>query len=100
MQINTLLTTVLLIYFILINITGFLAMGTDKKRAIKKTWRISEKQLFMYAMLGGSIGSIAGMKVFHHKTKHKRFQYGMPLILGIQIILLVLIFFGITHFGF
>lgn len=61
-------------------------MGVDKKRAKRGAYRISEKTLFMIAILGGSMGSIAGMNHFRHKTKHWYFKYGMPAILVIQII--------------
>ena len=70
------------------NLVGFFIMGLDKRRAKLKEWRIEEKTLFMIAILGGSIGSILGMKVFRHKTKHKKFTFGMPFIILIQIIIL------------
>ena len=77
----------ILIYFILVNITGFAMMGIDKKRAKRGAWRIPEKTLFLASALGGSIGTWAGMYFFHHKTKHWYFVVGMPLILLAQIIL-------------
>lgn len=79
---------IILIYIVIINLIGFLSMWLDKKKAIKHQYRISEKTLFLLAVLGGSIGSILGMKKFHHKTKHWYFKYGMPLILIIQCILI------------
>ncbi|MDF2801251.1 MAG: hypothetical protein K0S61_1154 [Anaerocolumna sp.] len=91
---------IILIYLIIINVISLIVMGIDKKRAINGKWRISERNLFLYAIIGGSIGSIAGMKIFHHKTKHKQFIYGMPILLLLQIILGFLIFFRITHFSF
>ena len=60
-------------------------MGIDKFKAKNKLWRTKEKTLFVIAMMGGSIGSIIGMYTFRHKTKHNTFVYGMPIILGIQI---------------
>ncbi|OUP22591.1 hypothetical protein B5F29_00925 [Lachnoclostridium sp. An196] len=60
-------------------------MGLDKRKARKNLWRIPEKTLFLSAILGGSAGAIAGMYVFHHKTRHWYFVIGMPLILVIQI---------------
>jgi uncharacterized membrane protein YsdA (DUF1294 family) len=63
-------------------------MGIDKKKAIKKKYRISEKTLFTWAIAGGSIGSIAGMQFFRHKTKHMSFKLGMPLIFVVQAYLL------------
>ena len=77
----------ILIYLILVNITGFAMMGIDKKRAKRGAWRIPEKALFLVSALGGSIGTWAGMYFFHHKTKHWYFVVGMPLILLVQIIL-------------
>ena len=71
----------------MINAVAFLLMGFDKRRARKGAWRIPEKTLFGSALLGGSIGAIAGMQVFRHKTKHLSFQIGMPAILILQIVL-------------
>ena len=75
------------IYLISINVVGLIAIYSDKRRAIDKQWRIPEKTLFLIAIMGGSIGSILGMKMYRHKTKHLSFKYGMPIILMIQIIL-------------
>lgn len=71
-------------YFILLNILGFLSMYIDKEKAKKNKWRIKESTLLMIAVLGGSLGSYAGMKVFRHKTKHAKFKYGIPLIILVQ----------------
>ncbi|MDO4813008.1 MAG: DUF1294 domain-containing protein [Eubacteriales bacterium] len=76
-----------LIYLAAINLVTFLTYGIDKYRAKRGAWRISEKTLFLLPLLGGSVGAIAGMKVFHHKTKHWYFRYGLPLILLAQIAL-------------
>jgi uncharacterized membrane protein YsdA (DUF1294 family) len=78
-----------ILYLILLNITGFAAMGIDKRRAVMKRWRVREKHLFLVALLGGSAGSILGMHHFRHKTKHPRFVYGMPLILILQVLALI-----------
>lgn len=80
----------ILVYLILLNVTGFILMGVDKRKAKQKAWRISERSLFLCSILGGSIGTWAGMYVFHHKTKHWYFVIGMPLILIVQIILLLM----------
>ncbi|MEG1741571.1 MAG: DUF1294 domain-containing protein [Acetivibrio sp.] len=80
----------ILIYLCLINLAGFISMGMDKQKAKKHVYRISEKTLFLYAVLGGSLGSILGMQVFRHKTKHKTFLIGMPLILAVQVLLFIL----------
>ena len=75
----------LLIYLLLINFTGFFAMFLDKQKAKKGKWRIPEKTLFLFAFLGGSLGTTLGMHSFHHKTKHWYFKFGMPMILILQI---------------
>lgn len=85
-----------LIYLLLMNLIGFLSMGWDKRKAKKDGWRVKEKTLFLWAILGGSIGSILGMRVFHHKTRHWYFVVGMPLILLLQIALLVFIGYQIV----
>ena len=74
------------IYLIVINITGLLLMGIDKRKARKNLWRIPEKTFFIVSLIGGSIGTWAGMYVFRHKTKHWYFVIGMPLILILQIV--------------
>lgn len=91
------LTYILTIYGIIINVTGFAAMGIDKYKAKRQLWRISEKTLFTIAILGGSIGSSIGMYKFHHKTKHKSFVIGIPAIISIQIILLLLFYLKIMN---
>lgn len=81
------LKDIVTIYLIVINIIGFLSMYIDKKRAIKKQWRISEKALIIIAIVGGSIGSYLGMQQFRHKTKHSKFKFGIPIIIILQLIL-------------
>ena len=66
-------------YLLIMSVTGFVAMGIDKRRAIKKGWRISERTLLLIALLGGGIGSFLGMRVFRHKTKHLKFTIILPL---------------------
>ena len=78
----------LLYYIVGVNILAFLVYGIDKWRAKKGKWRISEATLLLLAIIGGSIGAWLGMKVWHHKTMHKKFKYGVPAILIIQIILI------------
>ena len=85
------MTKVIIIYAVIINLIGFFSMLIDKRRAIKNKWRIPEKTLFLFAILGGSIGSNAGMRLFRHKTKHWYFVYGMPVILIIQIVIISLL---------
>ena len=78
----------LLYYLIVINVVTFLVYGIDKWKAKQGSWRISEATLLILAAIGGSIGALLGMKVWRHKTMHKKFKYGLPLILIIQIILI------------
>ena len=82
---------IIVLYLIMMNITGFAMMGIDKRKAIKHLWRVRESTLFLIALIGGSVGCILGMRVLHHKTKHLYFVYGMPLFLILQILLSVLI---------
>ena len=77
---------VILIYLAIINLLAFALMGIDKRRAVRHAWRIPEATLFWSAILGGSIGAIAGMRFFRHKTKHWYFRFGMPAILVLQIL--------------
>ena len=83
--------TLILVYLIVINFISFTAMGVDKARARKRLWRIPESTLFVLALIGGSIGSIAGMHLFHHKTRHRRFLYGLPAILILQILIVIML---------
>ena len=71
-----------------INAVTFIVYGIDKYKAKKAKWRIPEATLLLLAVLGGSIGAWMGMKVWHHKTMHKKFKYGIPAILLIQIALM------------
>ena len=75
-------------YLLAINVVAFIMYGIDKYKAKKAKWRIPEATLLLLAVLGGSIGAWMGMKVWHHKTKHKKFKYGIPAILLIQIALM------------
>lgn len=74
-------------YLVIVNIMGLAVMGIDKAKAIKGAWRIPEKTLFLFSLIGGSIGTWAGMYLFHHKTKHWYFVIGMPAILIIQLVI-------------
>ncbi len=79
----------IIIYFIVINLIGFFVMWLDKRKAIKGSWRIPEKTLFLITALGGGIGTIAGMYTFRHKTKKLRFVIGFPFITILEIILII-----------
>ena len=84
--------TVLLVWLAVINLLTSIVYGADKRRARKGKWRVPEKTLFLLPLLGGSIGALLGMRVFHHKTKHWYFVWGIPAILLAQIALAVWIY--------
>ena len=84
------LQKIIVIYLIVINVVTFFIYGIDKWKAVRSKWRISEAMLLGLAVIGGSIGAWLGMKVWRHKTMHKKFKYGIPLILIVQITLLAL----------
>ncbi|MCR5394150.1 MAG: DUF1294 domain-containing protein [Bacteroidales bacterium] len=85
------LQPIIVIYFVVINVVTFIVYGIDKWKARHDQWRIPEAILLGLAFIGGSIGACMGMHVWHHKTLRKRFQYGVPLILLIQIALILFV---------
>ncbi len=80
---------IILIYLVAMNVVTFFAYGIDKWKAKRSKWRISEATLLGMAVIGGSIGAWLGMRVWHHKTMHKKFQLGIPLIIVAQIALVI-----------
>ena len=78
----------LLYYFVCVNVLTFFVYGIDKWQARQGKWRISEATLLLFAVIGGSIGAWMGMRVWRHKTMHKKFKYGIPAILMIHIIII------------
>ena len=82
-------TQVVIIYLIIVNILGFVIMGIDKHKAKMGDRRIPENTLFMFTIIGGGIGTIAGIYTFRHKTKKKKFTIGMPLIVVLEILIFV-----------
>ena len=76
-------------FLLAINIATFLLYGIDKYKAKKNQWRISEATLLTMAAIGGSIGAWVGMRIWHHKTIHKKFKYGIPIIIIMQVALAV-----------
>ena len=78
-----------LIYLAVINVVTFFMYGIDKWKAKKSKWRIREAALLGLAVLGGSIGAWLGMQVWHHKTQHKKFKYGVPAIIIVQLALII-----------
>jgi len=79
---------IIVIYLIAINVLTFFIYGIDKYKAKKSKWRIPEATLLGLAAFGGSIGAWLGMKVWHHKTMHKKFKFGIPAIIIIQIVII------------
>ena len=84
---------VILLYILLVNLGGFIAFGIDKSRSKRAKWRIPEATLFTFALLGGSIGCLLGIKVFRHKTMKPAFYIGIPVILLLQIAIIVVVVF-------
>lgn len=80
---------IVFIYLVSINVVTFFMYGIDKWKAKKSRWRIREAALLGLAVLGGSMGAWLGMKVWHHKTQHKKFRYGVPVIIIIQLSIIV-----------
>lgn len=88
------LKKIIIIYLVVANVVTFFVYGIDKMKAKRSKWRVSEMALLVLAALGGSVGAWLGMKVWHHKTMHKKFKYGIPLIIIIQIAIVMLIKYG------
>ena len=86
-----------LAYLLAINVAAFLVYGIDKLKAKHAKWRISEATLLLLAAVGGSIGAWLGMKVWHHKTLHMKFRYGVPLIILLQIALIAYLHISLAN---
>ena len=86
------LIKILIIYLIVANVVTFFVYGVDKWNAKRSKWRIREAALLLLAALGGSIGAWLGMKVWRHKTMHKKFKYGIPLIIILQVAIAAVMF--------
>lgn len=91
---------IIILYVAAVNVVSFLMMGIDKRKAVKRAFRIPESTLFVLAIIGGSVGSIIGMHLFRHKTRHWYFLYGMPVILALQIILILAVLFSPIELNF
>ena len=87
-------------YLAIVNLAGLIVMGIDKLRARKRVWRIPESTLFVIALIGGSLGTTIGMHLFHHKTRHWYFLFGMPAILVIQIATVLILMYSPIQFAF
>ena len=87
---------IVLVYLLTINTAAFLTMFLDKRFAVHGQWRIPERTLLLLAALGGSLGGCHAMRLFHHKTRHRSFAVGFPLLLVVQAVALILL----IHFGY
>ena len=83
----------IIIYLVIINVITFFVYGLDKRKAKQAKWRIRESTLLGLAAIGGSIGAWLAMKIYHHKTLHPQFKYGVPLIFIAQIAIGVAIWY-------
>ena len=90
----------IVLYLAIVNLAGLIVMGIDKLRARKRVWRIPESTLFVIALIGGSLGTTIGMHLFHHKTRHWYFLFGMPAILVIQIATVLILMYSPIQFAF
>ena len=86
---------IIIYYLLAINAVAFFAYGIDKLKARKGWWRIPESTLLLLAIIGRSVGAWLGMKAWHHKTMHKKFRYGLPLIILLQ--LSAVLYFLVRH---
>jgi uncharacterized membrane protein YsdA (DUF1294 family) len=84
---------VILAFFLVLNLFAFMLMGIDKRKAIKQAWRIPESTLFAVALIGGSLGAWIGMYTFRHKTQHKVFVIGIPIIFAVHMLLAIIFIF-------
>ena len=91
---------IVLIYWAAINVVTFFLFGIDKWKAKHSKWRIEEATLLRWAAFGGSIGALLGMKVWHHKTQHNKFKYGVPAILVAQLILVGMIIYILKYYNY
>ena len=82
-------TSLFLPYLMIVNVLSFAVYGIDKLKAKKGKWRISETSLLLLALMGGSVGAWAGIRVWHHKTLHKKFKYGIPFIFFVQVVMVL-----------
>lgn len=88
----TVLSSPVTVWLLFINLLAFVLFGTDKFKAKRHAWRISEAALLATAVLGGGAGALLGMRLFHHKTRHPKFAIGVPVILILELLLGLVLF--------
>lgn len=88
---------IIMIYLEAVNLAAFILMGIDKRRARLGRWRIPEAALMLSAVLGGGIGALAGMYLFRHKTRKTKFTVGIPVIIAMQVLFFLLLFYVVSH---
>ena len=86
-----------LLIILILNLIAFVLMGIDKRRARLGRWRIPEAALMLSAVLGGGIGALAGMYLFRHKTRKTKFTVGIPVIIAMQVLFFLLLFYVVSH---
>jgi uncharacterized membrane protein YsdA (DUF1294 family) len=79
------------LYVLIVNMLGFFLMAVDKQKAKKGKWRVAESTIWFISLMGGAIGTTLGMRMFHHKTKHRLFRYGLPLLALFDIVVYIII---------
>lgn len=80
-------------YLIIINFIAVIVTIVDKHNAKKQRWRVPEDTLLFLAVIGGSVGMLLTMYAIHHKTRHKKFMYGIPVIITLQMVVAIYLFF-------
>ena len=81
-------------YLVILSFAGLISMGMDKRRAVRNKWRIPERTLLLIAFIGGGIGSFLGMRIFRHKTKHRKFVILLPIAAVLYAILLIYLIYS------
>ncbi len=92
----TIYMKIALYYLLAVNLLTFITYGIDKYKARHNHWRVREASLLLLAALGGSIGALLAMKVFRHKTQHKKFRFGVPAILLVQLVIAAFLYYRYT----
>lgn len=85
---------IVIFYLLAANLLTFVTYGIDKWKARHNRWRVREAALLLLAALGGSIGALLAMRVFRHKTQHKKFRYGVPALLLVQLAIACVFIWG------